>query len=118
MKKHTSKDERVELCTNDLRHAHKIYLEGEKVGEVTLGIDNTMGISFDEDWLFKPETLQVIIETINKAQRDISERTKHLQTLKGYNLWRRGYGNKSMPASVDITSAIQWAIENLENDDI
>jgi len=116
--KYTSEDGRIELSFIRIRHNYNIYVDGDLVGEVSVSLNKNLAISFNESFAFAPGTLQLIIETINKVQRDINVKQKHLQTLKEYNLWRQGDDNKSMPTPSDITSAMQWAIEKIENDDI
>ena len=115
-KKYTSEDGSVEFFTRNLDFNHIIYVLGDIVGDISFRAEPT--ISFDESFIFIPETLQKILNLAYKAKEDINVKDRHLQTLKDYQSWRVGDETKQMPASEVLSEAMQWAIEKLENDDI
>lgn len=115
-KQYTSEDGSVEFFTRNLDCNHNIYVDGDIVGDVSLR--GKPAISFDESFIFRPETLQKILKLTYKAREDINAKDRHLQTLKDYQSWRVGNDDVNMPVPKVLSDAMQWAIEKLENDDI
>jgi len=115
---YTSENGRVELFTPDIQFNHSIYLDNDIIGAVSFPINTNPMMSFEEGWILDVKDVQLILKTVYEANEDINVKDRHLQTLKNYNLWRRGDDDKSIPTSGEMTSAVEWAIEKIENNDI
>lgn len=112
MKKYVSESGRIELFTHDSIRPHSIYLDGDLVGSVTFSADS-VSFNFDEDWLFKENTIREILKTVEQAKKEMIETNTHIKTLKNHKELLIGKLKGDAPVCADVADSISWALEKL-----